>query len=139
MCVFLTVRTKFYSVFGGVLLRNREADCMNKVISLKLNSQYQKLYRKGTSAVCPSLVMYVGRNGRQYCRLGITAGKKLGCAVVRNRAKRRLRELYREKLPELKSGYDFVLVARGRTADTDYSRLTADFITAAKKCGVLSE
>lgn len=110
---------------------------MNTVVSLKLNSQYQRLYKKGVSAVCPSLVMYAKRNGGSHCRLGITAGKKLGCAVVRNRAKRRLRELYRATLPMMKPGYDLVLVARGRTASTNYSKLSADFMYAAKKCGVL--
>ncbi len=110
---------------------------MNTVISLKLNSQYQRLYKKGISAVCPSVVMYVRRNGCSYNRLGITAGKKLGCAVVRNRAKRRLRELYRTTLPKMKPGYDFVLVARNRTASADYAKLSADFMYAAKKCGVL--
>ena len=112
---------------------------MNTVISLKLNTQFQRLYKKGAAAVRPSLVMYARRNGQNRCRLGITAGKKLGKAVVRNRAKRRLRELYRSSLPQLKPGYDFVLVARGITANTDFSRLSADFFAAAKKCGFLTD
>ena len=82
--------------------------------------------------------MYAKRNGLSYNRLGITVSKKIGKAVVRNRAKRRLREVYRITLPDLKSGYDFVLVARGRTSTTPHPKLLSDFITAAKNVGVFA-
>jgi len=60
-------------------------------------------------------------------RAGFTATKKIGNAVVRNRAKRRLREIAREKLPELgQPGYDYVLIARQSTVERGYSDLLAD-------------
>lgn len=108
----------------------------NGIVSLNLNTQFRKLYQKGTSHVCPSVVMYVKRNGTSGNRLGITVSKKIGKAVIRNRAKRRLREVFRTNLPNMKTGYDFVLVARGRTATVPYSKLDADFIIAAKNVGV---
>ncbi len=109
----------------------------NGIISLNLNSQFKKLYSKGTSYVSPSVVLYARRNGLSYNRIGITVSKKLGKAVVRNRSKRRLREVYRTNLPRLKSGFDFVLVARGRTATIPFSKLITDFETAAKIVGVM--
>ena len=108
----------------------------NGIVTLNLNNQFRRLYQKGTSHVSPSVVMYVKQNGLAYNRLGITVSKKIGKAVVRNRAKRRLREIYRINLPVLKTGYDFVLVARGRTTTVPYPKLASDFISAAKNVGV---
>ncbi len=112
---------------------------MDKVISLNRNGQFQRLYKKGKSIVAPSMVVYVKRNGLGFNRLGITASKKIGKAVVRNRAKRRIRELYRLNLERLKAGYDFVIVARGKTAVVSHSVLSEAFLTAADKLGVLNE
>ena len=107
--------------------------------SLVLNTQFKKLYQKGKSSVHPSLVVYTKRNGLNRNRFGITVSKKLGKAVVRNRAKRRLREVFRLTSQHLAQGYDFVMVARGRTASCPYNRLSADFNQAVKALGVLKD
>ena len=104
--------------------------------SLVLNTQFKKLYTKGSSYVSPSVVVYAKRNGLAHNRLGITVSKKIGKAVVRNRAKRRLREVYRINSANILQGYDFVLVARGRTAECPYDKLFADFVQAVKNLGV---
>ena len=60
-------------------------------------------------------------------RLGITASKKVGNAVARNRAKRRLRALAREHLaPDARQGFDYVLVARPATVDAPWDALQRD-------------
>jgi len=61
-------------------------------------------------------------------RVGFTCSKKVGNAVTRNRAKRRLRALARALLPELgRPGWDYVLVGRpGATVERDYADLLAD-------------
>ncbi len=111
----------------------------NGIVSLNLNAQFKKLYQKGVSHVSPSVVMYAKRNGLSCNRVGITVSKKIGKAVVRNRAKRRLREVFRTNLPLLKTGYDFVLVARSRTATAAYPKLNSDFVIAAKNVGVIKD
>ncbi len=104
---------------------------------LNLNSQFRRIYKSGKSCARPTLVLYARQNGQSGNRLGITVSKKIGKAVLRNRAKRRLREVFRANSHILKSGYDFILVSRGRTPFSDFSSLVNDFRIAAKDVGVL--
>jgi len=89
---------------------------MLNTISLKLNKDFRRLYGRGQSLVSSVIVVYVMRNKLHINRLGITVSKKNGCAVVRNRVRRIIKEAYRLLEPNLKKGYDLVLVARGKTA-----------------------
>lgn len=68
-------------------------------------------------------------------RIGFTASKKVGNAVARNRAKRRLRALADEMLPELgRPGWDYVLIARAETtASAPFARLKQDLRTAIER------
>lgn len=110
-----------------------------KIISLNRNGQFRRLYRKGRSQVRPTMVVYAAKNRQGVCRLGITAGKKVGGAVSRNRAKRRIRELFRSALPELKPGYDFCIVARTYTVEAPAEKLRRDFYASLKTLGVLRD
>ena len=65
------------------------------------------------------------------CRLGLTASRKVGGAVVRNRARRRLREAARAVLPERgHAGFDYVLIARRTTPSRPYALLVEDLRAA---------
>lgn len=79
---------------------------------LKENKDFMTLYKKGRFTACKYTVIYVRPNGRPYNRLGITAGKKIGNAVCRNRAKRVIRQAYREAEAAMPIGIDMVIVAR---------------------------
>ena len=65
---------------------------MKQAVTLKQNRDFRRLYSRGKSAVTPSMVVYCRKNGLDHNRLGFTVSTKLGGAVVRNRARRRLRE-----------------------------------------------
>jgi ribonuclease P protein component len=66
-------------------------------------------------------------------RIGFTASKKIGNAVARNRAKRRLRAAAAQVLPLLgRDGHDYVLVARGTTVARPFAALKSDIVTALK-------
>ncbi len=110
-----------------------------KITSLTLNTQFHRLYRRGKSVVTPTMVVYALKNKAGENRLGITAGKKIGGAVERNRAKRRVRELYRISQDNLRKGYDICIVARSFTYRAPYKKLVNDFNKAMKTLGVLSD
>ena len=112
---------------------------MITTVSIKENRTFRRMYSKGRSAVTPFLVLYCRPNGRDHNRLGVTVSTKLGGAVVRNRARRRLREVYRLAQPVMAQGYDVVLVARGRAVNGPYQKLTAAFYKACGQLGLVKE
>ena len=112
---------------------------MKQAVTLKENYEFRRMYRKGASAVSGSMVLYCRKNNRGNNRLGITVSVKLGKAVVRNRAKRRLREVYRLNTPALKQGWDIVLVGRGRAVTAPWKELNATFLRLAKKLDLLED
>ncbi len=107
--------------------------------SLKLNHVFQRLYSRGQSTANRYLVLYCRRNGTAENRVGITVSKKLGCAVVRNRARRRLRECYRLNEHLLRPGFDVVIVARSRCIDVPFAKLQSAFCGAAVTVGLARE
>ncbi len=79
---------------------------------IKDNRDFVALYKKGRYIPSKYSVIYVRPNGRPFNRFGITAGKKIGNAVCRNRAKRLIRLAYRLCEKDLPIGLDIVIVAR---------------------------
>ncbi len=106
--------------------------------ALKFNHIFQRLYRTpGQANSC--LVLYARRNRTDTNRVGITVSKKLGHAVVRNRVRRRLREVYRLNEEAFSAGWDIVVVARSKAVHADFSKLTESYLSAAQKLGLLKE
>jgi ribonuclease P protein component len=111
---------------------------MDILVPLTENHEYKRVYARGKSAVRPALVLYCLRNKKmKQARVGITASKKIGNAVKRNRARRLLRESIRVLYPQLKPGYDFVLVSRGRTPFANYQIVSSQLKSALEELGVL--
>ena len=111
---------------------------MNYTVSLKRNSDFRRLYAKGKSAATSRLVVYSRRREGDRSRLGITVSTRLGKAVVRNRVRRRIREIYRTNETRLRPGTDLVVVARTRAVTSTYRELEADFLRLAEKLGLLA-
>lgn len=86
-------------------------------VILKDNKGFQRCYRSGRYSVCGFVCAYFYPNGSPYNRLGITAGKKLGGAVERNRIKRIIRAAYRLNEEIMPVGYDIVFVGRNDIKD----------------------
>ena len=106
--------------------------------SLKLNHIFQRLYRTNGQAN-GYLVLYARRNRTESNRVGITVSKKLGKAHIRNRVRRRFREVYRLNEDKFLPGWDIVIVARHRAISADFEKLTAAYLQLADKAGILRE
>ena len=104
--------------------------------SLKLNHIFRRLYHTSGQADC-HLVLYARKNRMQANRVGITVSKKLGKAHIRNRTRRRIREVYRLNEEKFLPGWDIVVVARSKAVDAEFSRLTKSYLSLAKKAGLL--
>jgi len=85
----------------------------------------------------PSVVIYCRKNGRTENRLGITVSGKVGGAVVRNRVRRRLKEIYRLSECEMKTGFDIVIVARVKSRHVTYRELRGAALSALRKLAVV--
>ena len=112
---------------------------MKRTTTVKENYEFRRIYAKGWSGVSPYLVVYVRPNRRGRNRLGVTVSTKLGHAVVRNRCRRRLREVYRLEKPQLKTGYDIILVARSRTATAPWPELQKQFRRLCRKVDLMKK
>jgi len=107
--------------------------------TLKKNYEFQRLYSKGKSVVTPHLVVYVRKTRKPCNRIGITVSTKLGKAHVRNRVRRRLREIYRLNEEAFIQGLEMVTVARVKAVKASYRQLEHSFMSACGKLGVLKE
>lgn len=112
---------------------------MKVTVSLKENYLFRRVYQKGKSAADSRLALYIRRSGRKGNRLGLTVSTKLGNAVVRNRVRRRLREIYRIYEDRLNCGMDVVVVARVRAAHSRYDQLEQSFLKLAGKLELLNK
>ena len=105
--------------------------------TVKENYEFRRIYRKGKSYVSPYLVLYCQRNRAGRTRLGVTVSTKLGKAVVRNRVRRRFREIWRLNLPDTVPGWDIILVARVRAVSTSYQKLDKAYRGLLLQAGLL--
>ncbi|MEG2175043.1 MAG: ribonuclease P protein component [Oscillospiraceae bacterium] len=87
-----------------------------RIITLNQNNDFRRLYHR-SAALSAVLVTYAAKNRVGIHRIGITTSKKIGKAHDRNRARRIIREAWRQVAPTLadKPSMDFVFVARART------------------------
>ena len=75
-------------------------------------NDFRKVYSNAHTYADKNIVIYVVKNSQHNGKVGFAAGKKLGCAVVRNRVKRILREAYRLCKPNLRTDFAIILVGR---------------------------
>lgn len=107
-----------------------------KNLRIRKTQQYNNIYQNGRKLTSQCLIFFVLKNNLTINRYGIVASKKVGNAVVRNKAKRRTKAIIAEIDPRLKQGYDIVLVCRPLIGKVSYDQLKKDFSAAVRKIGI---
>lgn len=106
---------------------------------LKKRREFLRAASRGKRAARPGLVLQALAIPEPSLRLGFTVTKKIGNAVIRNRARRRLKEAARLTLPGMGlSGWDLVLIGRDATAERPFTMLIEDLRAALRQAGVVS-
>lgn len=88
--------------------------------------EFEAVYRGGSRRSSAQFTVFFRPNEAGRSRFGISVKKALGGAVVRNRIKRRIREILRLHTPEIPVGWDIVIHPRASVARNDFSRLAAE-------------
>jgi len=110
---------------------------LKKLNRLKSKKSFQIVYVKGRTVVDAMSIFYILPDQGEDIKIGLAVGKKLGCAVVRNRVKRLMREVFRMHKAELKKGYHIVWVARKKLTKADYKTFERVFLRLAKRAALL--
>ncbi len=110
---------------------------MKNTLSLNRNTLFKRAYSKGKSYANKYLAVYVLPGKQGFNRLGITVSKKIGCAVLRNKVRRRIKESYRLSEDIIKTGHIIVIVARMASASADYHKINSALLHIMRKLELL--
>lgn len=99
------------------------------------SKDYGRIYKQGRRLGGKYIIVFALANQLPYSRFGVVTSKKVGNAVIRNRAKRQLRELIRKNLAHLQPGYDVVIVARYNIKAAIFAEIEKDFLRSMKRIG----
>jgi len=115
---------------------------MLKKTVLRRKSDFSTIYNKGKSVGEKYIVLFYKKNDLPYNRVAFLASKKVGKSVIRNRARRLMKESYRELIESraIKTvGYDFILIARKTIIDLKCADVKKAIEAAMKKAGIIEK
>ena len=109
---------------------------MNKVNSLRKNEDFKKVYSTGKNYWNRNLILYILKNDEDYNRVGYSITKKIGNSVVRNKVRRRMKEIYRLNVDKLETGYDLIIIPKKNVVDISYKELESAMLHILKLSGI---
>ncbi|MCF0154399.1 MAG: ribonuclease P protein component [Veillonella sp.] len=112
---------------------------IDKARRIQKNSDYRLVYKHGKYEVGRLCVVYRMPVAKQKTRIGFVTGKKVGCAVERNRARRLMKEVYRLHQHEIREGYSIVIVGRAGLSKADYQRAEKELMYLFRKSKLLKD
>ncbi len=118
-----------------------------RILQIKKSAEFQKIGKKGLKFYSKTILLLShptpqnyfqnlseGKNTIDFCRIGYTVSKVVGNAVTRNRAKRRLREVFRKlALIYAKNHFDYVVIARKEISESDFEKISNDLKFCLKR------
>lgn len=119
-------------------LGNAGVKGMKKEFRIKKNKEFQAVFQKRKSTANRQFVIYVlQKEDQPFFRIGLSVSKKIGNAVTRNRVKRLIRQVFLEEKDHVKSGMDFVIIARKPSAEMDYAEVKKSLLHVFKKANIV--
>ncbi|KIP21347.1 Ribonuclease P protein component [Anoxybacillus ayderensis] len=110
---------------------------MKKKYRIKKNDEFQEVFQRGTSVANRQFVLYVlDQPGQCYFRIGLSVSKKIGKAVVRNRVKRYIRQVFHEERDRIEAGKDYVIIARMPVATMGYEEVKKSLLHVLRRANV---
>ncbi|SHK00563.1 ribonuclease P protein component [Paramaledivibacter caminithermalis] len=109
---------------------------MTEIKRIKKNEDFKRVYKRGKSIPDKYIVIYFLKRDNSVTRVGFTASKKVGKSVIRNRARRLMKESFRNNNDNIKNGYDIVFIARVSIKDASYKDVEKSIIRAMKKARI---
>ena len=110
---------------------------MKRLHSLRERQRFQQVRSEGKSWAGPLLVLCALPNDSETSRFGFSVSRRLGNAVQRNRARRRLREAVRRALPSIANGWDLVFIARPALSQAGFDEIEAACLTLLRRAQLL--
>ncbi len=111
---------------------------MKRRFRLTRSTDFKRVRSNGKSYAHPLLVLVVSPAEEEaHIRFGVTASRGIGSAVIRNRAKRLIREALRPLLPDLRPGWDVVAIARSGLLSANFTQIQAAVRTLLQRAGLL--
>jgi ribonuclease P protein component len=111
---------------------------MKKENSLKKSYEFESIISKRKSVGCSSLAIYYQNNNYGYARVGISCGKRIGNAVVRNRTKRQVRSLLDQHL-DYKTSRDYIVIVRNKFLEQNFENNNRDIKYLLEKINKLNK
>ena len=112
---------------------------MKQRFRLTRSTDFKRVRRSGKSYAHPLVVLYALKSDLAGVRVGVSAGLAVGNAVKRNRAKRLLRAVMNELLPQMLPGSDLLLIARSPLPESDFQKTRAALSALLERAGLLSQ
>ncbi len=109
---------------------------LKKVNRLKKRYQFNYVYKAGQHYAGKAVVLYATPSKTKSIKVGFAVTKKIGHATKRNLFKRRLREIVRKQLPNLKQNYNIIIVARDQIEQYDFEYLQTEIVSLLTKANL---
>lgn len=112
---------------------------MNKQNKIKKRKEFNYIFNNGKAFFSNTLTLVYTTSKLNKFKVGFSASKKIGNSVVRNRARRRMREVVRLHENNLSKNYNYIFIATPKIDMADYKDIEKDFIYVMKKSGLFVE